>query len=125
MLDAVLAPRELTVVRKVTTPLSNLRGAGGEAESYLIPCNLLQTYTTDSAYLCAEIPSQQVFAQADALENLSTTIGANGRDTHFRHNLFQPLIHSLDIVFLSCCILFLNFSFFHQIVEDGKCNVWA
>ena len=62
--------------------------------------DLLQTYTTNGAYLCAEVTAQQVFAQSDALEDLRTTIGADGRDTHLRHDLLQTLIHSLDVVLL-------------------------
>ena len=92
-------------------------------QCHCIAGDLLQTDTANSARLCAEVTAQQILAQSDALEYLCTTIGANGRDTHLRHNLLQALIHSLDIVFLGCSIFLLNLSTLHQVVEDGEGHI--
>ena len=92
-------------------------------QSDRITGNLLQAYTTNGAHLCSEVPSQQIFAQSDALENLRTTIAADGADTHLRHNFLQSLIHSLDVVGFSRRVVLLNLAAFHQIIENGKRHV--
>ena len=119
VLDAVLAPCKETLILKHGLLLGLLVQADG------IAGNLLQAYTTDGAHLCAEISSQQVLAQTDALKNLGATIAADGRDTHLRHDFLQALIHCLDIILLGSSVLLLNLVMLHQIVEDGECHVWA
>ena len=119
MLDTILAPRELALILQHGLLLCSLMQTDSVAG------NLLQANTTDGADLCAEISSQQILAQADRLKDFRTTIGADGRDTHLRHDLLQALIHCLDIVLLGRCILLLNLAFLHQIVEDGKGHIRA
>ena len=41
----------------------------------------------------------QIRMQADGLEDLGTTIGIDGSNTDFRHDLEQTLLGSFDIVF--------------------------
>ena len=43
-----------------------------------IPCDVCQSYAADGAHFRAEIPSQQVFAQTDALKYLRAAIRADG-----------------------------------------------
>ena len=88
-----------------------------------IPCDVCQPDTTNGAHFRAEIASQQVFAQADALEDFRTTIRADGRDTHFRHDFLQALIHRLDVVRLSCRIVLLNLVLLHQVIQHRKGHV--
>ena len=87
--------------------------------------NLLQSHTANGAHLCAEVAAQQVFTQSDRLEDLRTTIGTDGRDTHLRHDLLQALIHRLDVVFLCGGVLLLNLAMLHQIIEHGEGHVRA
>ena len=117
MFDTVLTPRELSLVRQESA--SNAR------HPYLISCNLFQSYTTDGTYLRAEVASQQVLAQSNALENLRSAIGTDGRDAHLRHNLFQAFIYGLDVVRLGSSILLLNLPPLHQVVKDSKRHIWA
>ena len=85
----------------------------------------LKSDTADSAHLCSEVALQEALAQTDALEDLGTTVTADGRDTHLSHNLEQALLHSLDIVLLGCMIILLNLSLLYEVVEDGVCQVWT
>ena len=117
MQDSIPAPRELTLVLQKAMILGSFMHADG------IAGNLFQSDATDGAGFSAEIASQQILAQSDALEYLGTTIGANGGDAHFRHDLLQTLIHCLDVVLLGCGVFFLNLSFLHQIVEHGECHI--
>ena len=117
VLDAVLAPRELSLILQQCLLFGSLMQTDG------IAGDLLQTDTADGTRLSAEVTSQQVFAQSDALENLRTTIRADGRDTHLRHDLLQAFVDGLDIVLLSRSIFLLNLTALHQIVEDGEGHV--
>ena len=85
----------------------------------------LKSDTADGAHLCSEVALQEALAQTDALEDLGTTVTADGRDTHLSHNLEQALLHSLDIVLLGCMIILLNLSLLYEVVEDGVCQVWT
>ena len=123
MPDAVLSPRELTVIRKVITPLPRREGLGEGLHPNRIPCNLFQPNASDSAHLRAKITSQQIIAQADAFKNLRTAIRANGADTHLRHDLLQAFIHRFDVVLLGSGIFLLNLSFLHKVVEHGKRHI--
>ena len=121
MLDAVLAPVELSEIGELGTDC--LQSFLVEGDS--IGCNLVETDTTDGAYLSAEVGLQQTLAQADALEYLRTTIGTDGRDTHLRHDLKQTFLHCLDIVLLCSLVVFLYLVLLHQVVEDGESHIWA
>ena len=88
-----------------------------------ISSNLLQSDTSDSTYLRAEIVFQQALAQSDTLKNLGSPVAADGRDAHFRHNLEEPFFHSLDIVRLRSRVVFLYLVSFHQIVENSKSHI--
>ena len=107
VLDAVLTPCKLTLVLQQCLLLGSLM------QTDSIAGNLLQAHTADGAHLGAEVAMQQVFAQSDALEDLGSTIRADGRDTHLTHNLLQALVHRFDIVLLGSSILLLNLMFLH------------
>ena len=117
MPNAVLAPSKLSLVLKHEL----LFGLLMQTDS--IAGDLLQANTSDSAYLCAEIAAQQVLTQTDALENLSSTIRADGRYSHLRHNLLQTFIYRLDVMSFSRRILLLNLAALHQIVEDSEGHI--
>ena len=89
----------------------------------MVPRYLLQSDAANGTYLRTKVTAQQVLAESDALKDLGTTIRANGRDAHLRHDLLQALIHRLDVVRLRCCIILLNLSTFHQVIKDGKDHV--
>ena len=124
MFNAVITPRELTVVLQAQSA-SPRGGLEGVAETYLVSCYLLQSNASNGAHLRTEIPTQQVLAKSDTLENLCTSIRANGRDTHLRHNLLQTLIHCPYIVRLSSGIFLLYLSPLYQIIKNGKCHIWT
>ena len=117
MLDAVLSPRELPLILQRSLLLSLL------LQPHLVACNLPKAYAPDGADLSAEVSAQQVFAQANALENLCTAIAADGRDAHLRHDFLQALVHGLDIVGLSSGIVFLNLPTPDEVVENSKRHI--
>ena len=125
MLDAVLSPRELTLVLQHRFSIGSGFAAAHalRVQPYRIPCNLFQPNAADSAHLRAKITSQQIIAQADAFKNLRTAIRANGADTHLRHDLLQAFIHRFDVVLLGSGIFLLNLSFLHEVVEHCKRHI--
>ena len=119
--DAILTPCELPVVGKELVDV-----LGTERLIVKTDCiagNLLQTDAVYRAHFRSEIPAKQVIAQADALKYLRTAIGADGRDTHLRHDLLQSLIDSLDVVSLGSGVFFLNLMPLHEVVEHSKGHI--
>ena len=83
MKDAVLAPRELAVVLEDWRPVCRVANATYPTKGLLvqanrIPCNFLQPYAAYGADFSAEVATEQVFGEADALEYLSASIAADG-----------------------------------------------
>ena len=74
--DTVLAVRELSVVGQELIDFSRFECLVVQTDG--IPCNVSQSYAADGAHFRAEIPSQQVFAQTDALKNLRAAIRTDG-----------------------------------------------
>ena len=76
MEDTVLAVRELSVVGQELINLCRLECFVVQTDG--IPCDVCQPDTTNGAHLGAEVASQQVFAQTDALKYLRAAIRADG-----------------------------------------------
>ena len=85
--------------------------------------DFFESDAANGAYSGAEIGLQQRLGQADALEYLGTSIGADGGDAHLCHYLEKAFLHSLDIVGFGCGVVFLYLVTFHKVVEDGKGHV--
>ena len=92
-------------------------------ESNGISGYFFQTDTFDRWTESSKISLAQFFTQTDSFENLSTTIGADRRDTHLTHDFKQAFTDGFDIVLFSSGIIQLNIFVFYQSVEDSECHV--
>ena len=117
MPDAILAPMELPLIGQshdtMTRTVSCLR----------ISSNLFKSDATNGAHLRSEISLQQRFRQSYTFENLCSSITADGRNAHLRHNLEQSFLHCLDVVGLSCGVVFLDLTTLDEVVQNGKCHI--
>ena len=74
--NTILPPCKLPIVGQELIDFDWLEGFIVQTDG--ISCNIPHTDASDGAHLCAEIPPQQIFAQAHTLENLRSTIRADG-----------------------------------------------
>ena len=85
--------------------------------------DLLQTNTADGTYFRAEVSLQQTLAESDALKDLRTAVGADGRDSHLGHDLEQTFLNGLDVVGFCGGIILLDLMTLHEVVQDGKRHI--
>ena len=85
MTDTVFAPMELSEVRQECC-VCVVMSIGCLMQHDGVFGYLLQSDTANGADFCTEVSLQQTLRETDALEDLRTTITADGRDTHLRHN---------------------------------------
>ena len=117
MPDAILAPMELSLIGQshdtMTRTMSCLR----------ISSNLFKSDAPNGAHLRSKIGFQQRFRQSYTFKDLCSSITADGRNAHLRHNLEQSLLHCLDVVGLSSGVVFLDLTTLDEVVQNGKCHI--
>lgn len=102
-----------------------LHGEGLVVKLDGIACYCRQTDTANCRRIGTEVSLQQALRETNGLEDLRTSVGADGRDTHFCHNLEQTFLKSLYVVGLGRSVVLLYLSALHQVVEDSVCHVRA
>ena len=92
-------------------------------ELAIITGYLVEMNTTNATCSRTKISAQQLIAQTDSLENLSTTIRAQCANAHFWKHLIESFANSLYIILFSRFIIHLHLTAFYQIVEHSECHI--
>ena len=100
------------------------------AKSFL--CDLIKSQTFNTTDRSAEIFTDNLLVDSKNLENLSSLIRSQGRNSHFREDLQQAAVDSFNIILYS--IFFtgftqnaifphINYGFDGEVGIDGRCSI--